>query len=123
MIVVDSNIWIDHLRGRDEPILDELLLNDRVGMHPHVLGEIALGSFRHRERIESRLARLPVPNVAREGHVRYLIDKQQLWGKGIGYTDAHLLASARLTSDGLLWTRDRRLDELAQRMGVAFTPA
>ena len=122
MIVVDANIWIDHLRGHIDPELDELVLNDEAAMHPHVLGEIALGSFRDRARILMRLERLPVPNVAREGHVLYMIDEHQLWATGIGYSDAHLLASARISPDGYLWTRDKRLHAQAQRLGVAYTP-
>ena len=122
MIIVDANIWIDHLRGRIDPELDELVLNDEAAMHPHVLGEIALGSFRDRSRILTRLGRLPVPNVARDGHVRYMIDEHQLWATGIGYSDAHLLASARVTSVGYLWTRDKRLHAQAERLGVAYNP-
>lgn len=101
-------------------MLDELLLNDQATMHPHVLGEIALGSFRNRDQLLARFEILPVPNVAREGYVRYMIDEHRLWGTGIGYSDAHLLASARLSPDGRLWTRDRRLHAHATRLGVAF---
>jgi predicted nucleic acid-binding protein len=116
MIIVDANIWIDTLRGRADPELDELILSD-------VLGEIALGSFRDRETILTRLHRLPVPNVAREGHVIYMINEHRLWATGIGYSDAHLLASARISPDGYLWTRDKRLHTQAERLGVAYFPA
>lgn len=122
MILVDANIWIDHLRGRVDPDLDELVLNDEAAMHPHVLGEIALGSFRDRARVLMRFERLPVPNVAREGHVLFMIDEHELWSTGIGYSDAHLLASARISPDGLLWTRDNRLNAQAERLGVAYAP-
>ena len=120
MILVDSNVWIDHLRGREEPSLDELLLTHQAGMHPHVLGEIALGNFRNRDRVLARFDRLPVPNLAREGYVRFMIDEHKLWGTGIGYSDAHLLASARLSPDGYLWTRDKKLHAQAARLGVAY---
>jgi predicted nucleic acid-binding protein len=123
MIIVDANIWIDTLRGRADPELDELILSDEAAMHPHVLGEIALGSFRDRETILTRLHRLPVPNVAREGHVIYMINEHRLWATGIGYSDAHLLASARISPDGYLWTRDKRLHAQAERLGVAYFPA
>ena len=122
MIVVDANVWIDHLRGRIDPALDELILNDEAAMHPHVLGEIALGSFGDRARVLNRLERLPVPNVAREAHVRFMIDEFGLSGTGIGYTDAHLLASARISPDGFLWTRDKRLYTQAVRLGVDYAP-
>lgn len=120
MIIVDSNIWIDYLRGAEEPRLDELLLVREAAMHPHVLGEIALGAFANRESVLQRLSKLPVPNVARDGHVEYMIDEHKLWGTGIGYTDAHLIASARLTPDGAVWTRDKRLYAQAERLEVAF---
>jgi predicted nucleic acid-binding protein len=123
MIIVDANIWIDTLRGRADPELDELILSDEAAMHPHVLGKIALGSFRDRETILTRLHRLPVPNVAREGHVIYMINEHRLWATGIGYSDAHLLASARISPDGYLWTRDKRLHTQAERLGVAYFPA
>lgn len=122
MIVVDANVWIDHLRGHEDPILDELLLNEQAAMHPHVLGEIALGSFRNRDHVVARFERLPVPSVAREGYVRFMIDEHRLWGTGIGYSDAHLLASARISPDGYLWTRDKRLHGEAERLGVAYAP-
>jgi len=122
VIVVDANVWIDHLRGRDDPLLDELLLNEQAAMHPHVLGEIALGIFRNRDHVVARFGRLPVPTVAREEYVRFMIDEHQLWGTGIGYSDAHLLASARISPDGYLWTRDKRLHGQAERLGVAYAP-
>lgn len=120
MIIVDANIWVDSLRGRDDPQLDELIASDQAVMHPHVLGEIALGSFRNRATVLNRLERLRLPNVARDGHVLYMIDQHDLWATGIGYTDAHLLASARLSPNGRLWTRDKRLHAQADRLGVAY---
>lgn len=120
VIVVDANVWIDLLRGQENPLLDELLLTRQAVMHPHVLGEIALGGLKDRDRVIMRLERLPVPNVAREGYVCFMIDEHRLWGTGIGYSDAHLLASARISPDGLLWTQDKRLREQAERLGVAY---
>ena len=122
MIIVDANIWVDHLRGRHEPMLDELVLSNEAAMHPHVLGEISLGSFANRDAVLTRLERLPIPNVAREGHVRFMIDQHKLYSTGIGYSDAHLIASARLSPDGFLWTRDKRLHVQAERLGVAYAP-
>jgi predicted nucleic acid-binding protein len=118
MIVIDSSIWIDHLHA-GEPLLDAYLMREQALMHPHVLGEIALGSIKNRERVLSRFERLPAPNVAKEGYVLDLIDQQDLWATGIGYTDAHLLASTLLTPGGSLWTRDRRLLAQAERLGIA----
>lgn len=121
MIVVDSSIWIDHLHS-GEPELAGLLMREQALMHPHVLGEIALGSIKNREDVLERFELLPVPNVAKEGHVRHMIDHWQLWATGIGYSDAHLIASALLTPGGLLWTRDRRLRAQAERLEIAYTP-
>jgi predicted nucleic acid-binding protein len=121
MIVVDSSIWIDHIQA-GEPLLDAHLMREQAMMHPHVLGEVALGSIKDRDLVLYRCGRLPVPNVAKEGHVLHLIDRQKLWATGIGYTDAQLLASALLTPDGLLWTRDKRLLAQAERLGIAYAP-
>ena len=121
MIVVDSSICIDHIRS-PELHLDQLLLREHALMHPHVLGEIVLGSLRNRKQVLLRFGRLPGPNFAREGYVEFLIDEMELFATGIGYTDAHLLASARLTPDGMLWARDKRLHAEAERLGVAYQP-
>jgi len=121
MIVVDSSIWIDHIHD-GVPRLGELLLREQALMHPHVLGEIALGSIRNRDEIIGRLLQLPVPNVAKEGHLLHLIDAEEMWATGIGYTDAHLLASALLTPGGKLWTRDEKLHDQADRLSVAYVP-
>ena len=119
MIVVDSSIWIDHIHA-GEPRLDALLFREQALMHPHALGEIALGSIKNRDIVIARFALLPVPNVAREGQILYMIEEHRLAATGIGYTDAHLLASAMLTPSGLLWTRDKRLRTQAERLGVAY---
>jgi predicted nucleic acid-binding protein len=121
MIVVDSSIWIDHVHS-GEPLLAPLLLRDQALMHPHALGEIALGCIRGRDRVMERLMLLPVPNVAKEGYVLFLIEEEQLVASGIGYTDAHLLASTLITPGGKLWTRDKRLCAQAERLGVAYRP-
>ena len=117
-MIVDSSIWIDHLR-REEPRLTKFLIGKKALMHPHVLGEIALGCIGNREAVLNRFLRLPTPNVAEDGHVLDIIDRQGLWGSGIGYTDAHLVASALLTPDGRLWTRDKRLRRVAERLSIA----
>jgi predicted nucleic acid-binding protein len=121
MIVIDSSIWIDHIHT-PVPQLNALLLREHALMHPHVLGEIALGSIRDRNRLLARFELLPVPNIAEEGYVLYMIDERNLMATGIGYTDAHLLASTFLTPNGKLWTRDKRLYAHADRFGLAYTP-
>jgi predicted nucleic acid-binding protein len=120
MIVVDTSIWIDHIRAA-EPLLDTYLMREQALMHPHVLGEIALGSIKNREHVLCHFEALPIPNVAEEGYVLHLIDQQNLSATGIGYTDAHLLASTLLTPGALLWTRDRRLLAQADRLRLAYS--
>lgn len=121
MIVVDSSIWIDHIHHGD-PVLSALLLRDHALMHPHALGEIAMGNIRNRVQVIARFLRLPVPHVTKDGHLLSFIDNEGLVATGIGYTDAHMLASALLTPGGKLWTRDKRLRVQAERLGVAYTP-
>ena len=121
MIVVDTSIWIDHIHS-GEPSLNSLLMRDHALMHPHALGEIALGSIRNREQVLARFLLLPVPMMAKEGHILSLIEDEKLVATGIGYTDAHLLASALITPGGKLWTRDKHLHAQAERLAVAYQP-
>lgn len=117
MILVDSSVWVDHLRAGD-PALTDLLTAGQALTHPFVIGELALGSLRQREAILAALKGLPQAVVAGDDEVLDFIDRHALSGIGIGYVDAHLLASARL-STGTLWTRDKRLHGAAQRLGIA----
>lgn len=121
MIVVDSGIWIDDLRAPDS-MLAALLLELRALLHPFVLGEIALGSLPRREPYLREMRRLPRPSIARHLDVVRLIASETLHGTGIGYVDAHLLASCRLMPGSKLWTGDKRLNAQAERLGIAFTP-
>lgn len=115
MILVDTSVWIDHLRGDDAALA--LLLDDReVLVHPHVIGEIALGRLRQRELVIQALQRLPSATIATEVEVLLLIQSDALFGLGVGYVDAHLLAAVRLTPGARLWTRDPRLALVADRM-------
>lgn len=90
-----------------------------IVIHPHVIGEIALGSLRNREQVLRDLRVLPRAMMADEEEVHTFIETRQLFGAGIGYVDAHLLASVLLTPDAKLWTRDGRLGDVAERLGVA----
>ena len=100
-----------------------LLEAGRIAMHPHVLGEIALGSLSNRAGILRDLRAMPRVTVADEEEVLGLIERHRLFGAGIGLVDTHLLASVLLTPDARLWTRDRRLREAGERLGVAGGPA
>ncbi|HEY1931776.1 MAG TPA: type II toxin-antitoxin system VapC family toxin [Acetobacteraceae bacterium] len=118
MILVDTSIWVDHLRAGNA-ILARLLDDGAVLMHPFVIGELALGSLRHRDAFLSDLADLPRAIAADDNEVLRFIEAEALFNCGIGYVDAHLLASVRLTLDAVLWTRDTRLAAAAERLSVA----
>jgi predicted nucleic acid-binding protein len=118
VILVDTSVWIEHLRSASA-ILTELLGDGQVLVHPFVLGELALGSLRQRDVFLSDLRDLPQAIVASDGEVLSLIDRRTLFGRGIGYVDAHLLAAARLTAGSKLWTHDRRLQAVAAQLDLA----
>ncbi len=117
MILVDTSVWIDHFRTGDGR-LAQLLENGSVLMHPFVFGELALGNLRNAQVILQALAHLPPAEQATDPEVMRLIDTAHLAGSGIGYVDAHLLTAVRLTPDTRLWTRDRRLQAVAERLGI-----
>ncbi|MGH7047501.1 MAG: type II toxin-antitoxin system VapC family toxin [Stellaceae bacterium] len=118
MILVDTSVWIEHFRVGDERLISLLDAGAVLG-HPFVIGELSLGSLRQRNAVLSDLQDLPQAASASHAEVIRFIDRETLFGCGIGYIDAHLLASARLTADGKLWTRDRRLQAAAVRLGLA----
>lgn len=115
MILVDTSVWIDHLRFGNAT-LAEMLEEERVLLHPFVIGEIACGNLRNRARVLANLEALPVATSADHEEVVKLVEGHKLWGKGIGWIDAHLLASA-LVSGCRLWTLDKRLDRAAAIVG------
>lgn len=120
MILVDSSIWIDYLRSGDVA-LARLLEESSVLTHPFILGELALGNLRQREQILDDLQTLPEIIPATDDEVMHFINTNRLYGKGIGYVDAHLLASVRLTPGSRIWTRDKRFDALAREMNIAHS--
>ena len=118
MILVDTSVWVDHLRAADA-ILEDLLGNGVVLAHPFVIGELALGHLRQRSRALSDLLELPQAAVASDDEVLHFIGRHELSGRGIGYVDAHLLAAVRLTTGATIWTRDQRLREVAKQLSIA----
>jgi predicted nucleic acid-binding protein len=122
MILVDTSVWVDHLRV-GEKTLSTLLDAGRVLAHSFVIGELALGRLRQRKAILSALRDLPQAIVASDAEVLLFIERHSLAGLGIGYVDAHLLASARLTAGSALWTRDKRLAGVAERMRLIWSEA
>lgn len=122
MILVDTSVWVNHLRTGDK-ILAALLGAGAILTHPFVVGELALGNLHQRETILNALLDLPRATVATDSEVLHFIGDQALFGRGIGYVDAHLLAAVRLTAGAKLWTTDKRLYDVAENLGLATTPA
>lgn len=117
-VLVDSCIWVDHLNKGDE-MLAALLDQDRVAIHAFVIGEIALGSLTDREEVVADLYRLPAVAHLDDPTVVRAVADQRLHGTGIGYVDAHLVASTLITSGLTMWTRDKKLRAVAERLGIA----
>lgn len=119
MILVDTSIWIDHWHASDRTLTN--LLNERSVLgHPFIIGEVAMGGLSGRDQVLTDMRRLPQAAVARHDEVLGFIERHRLFGLGMGYVDAHLMAATRLTPGALLWTRDKRLHAVADRLGVAM---
>ena len=118
MILVDTSVWVHHLRFGDAQLVALLDVNSVV-MHPYIVGEIACGSLSKRAPTLELLQQLPMTPVAEPDEVLRYIEDHELHGKGIGYVDVHLLASAAIGGTKL-WTRDRRLHAMAVRLGQAY---
>ncbi len=120
MILVDTSVWIDHFRCCNR-CLAGLLEQGAVICHPFVAGELACGNLRQRREILSLLAELPGAEMAAHEEVLALIENEELAGKGLGWVDVHLLASARLMAVPL-WTKDKALAAAAATLGVGWRP-
>lgn len=118
MILVDTSIWIDHLRAGDSE-LTRLLEEGLVATHPLVIEELALGSLADPQTVLGLLANLRNLSMATHGEVMTLIESRGLSERGIGAVDAHLLASVIVEQGVTLWTKDRRLGATAAELGVA----
>ena len=118
MILLDTSVWIDHLRQGDAQVAS-VLETGLVLSHPFVVGELACGQLKARAEILGLLAALPQALVAQEQEVLFFIERHSLMGRGIGYIDAHLLTATALTEGARLWTRDKRLDALARELEIA----
>lgn len=119
MILVDTSVWVDHLRS-GSPLLTELLEQNRIFMHPMVLGELACGNLRNRRQLLQLLQSLDVLQAVSHDEALYFIEHNGLMGEGIGYVDVHLLASVALIAGAKLWTRDKRLAHVASESGHAW---
>lgn len=121
MILADTSVWVDHLRSGNA-ILSAALKGDRVVIHSFVIVELACGSLAHRSQVLGSLGKLRRVPIATDAEVLRFIESRRLMGRGIGYVDVHLLASAVLAEDTLLWTSDRRLASVARELGVHHDP-
>ena len=118
MVLVDTSVWIEHLREGNAGL--EALLNEgRVICHPFIIGELACGNIRNRSEILSLLQTLPMARCAEHEEVMKFIGDHRLMGKGLGYVDMHLLASALLTMVPL-WTFDMRLSEVSSTLKLQY---
>lgn len=120
MILADTSVWIEHFR-KSLPHLPDLLRSGNLRMHPCVLGELALGSIPDRAQLLAFLSVLPQATKPSDAALLEFIGTCTLFGNGIGYVDALLLKSC-LDGGDVLWTRDRRLSEQADRLGIAYEP-
>jgi predicted nucleic acid-binding protein len=119
-MIVDTSVWVDHFR-RGNRALGALLEQGAVLMHPFIVGELACGNLERRVEVLDLLGGLPHAVVADHDEVLELVARQRLHGRGVGWIDVHLLASAML-SGVRLWTRDRRLSGVAARLEIGGSP-
>lgn len=117
MILADTSVWVDYLRGQ-KPKMQNLLMVGEIAMHPYVIAEVALGSLKNRRRTFALMESLWPVKVADLREVRQMIEAHSLYSTGIGLTDAHLVASCLLNPGIKLWTRDARLQQIAIRLGI-----
>jgi len=118
MILVDTSVWVAHLREGIRG-LEALLDEGDVMCHPFIIGELACGNLENRAEILSLLQALPMAAHAEHEEVMHFIESYGLMGKGLGYIDMHLLASAMLTKVRL-WTLDKKLNEISSKLGLSF---
>lgn len=119
MILVDTSVWVQHLR-RGSRELEALLPKGEVICHPFIIGELACGSMKNRSEILGLLKSLPQGVLAENDEVLALVDQHRMYGRGLGWVDVHLIASA-LLSDALLWTLDRPLRQAADELGIRYS--
>jgi predicted nucleic acid-binding protein len=120
VILVDTSVWVDHLRVGTPP-LSAALEQGSVLTHPFVLGELACGNLKNRGEVLGLLGDLPKAPLATDLEALEFIERRALMGRGIGYIDVHLLASVALSGIATLWTHDRRLAAVAGDLKLAYT--
>jgi predicted nucleic acid-binding protein len=118
MVIVDTSIWVTHLRQGSRK-LEKLLLDAEVMCHPFIVGELACGNLKNRNEIISLLQSLPMAPTIEFDEFLFFIDRHHLAGKGVGFVDVHLLASAQLTGTPL-WTAEKGLKSVADQLELTF---
>ncbi len=118
MVLVDTSVWIAHFRDGERDLVN-LLTDGEVVMHRFISGELACGNLRNRVELLSDLNALPQAPQASDAEVMHLIEVRRLWGRGLGWTDMHLLASA-LVSGCRLWTLDKKLESAAFGLALSY---
>jgi predicted nucleic acid-binding protein len=118
MVIVDTSIWITHLRQGSRH-LEELLLDAKVVCHPFIIGELACGNIKNRKELLALLQSLPMAPTVTQDELLSFIERNELMGMGIGFVDAHLLASARLSRIPL-WTSDKKLKSAASDLKLSY---
>lgn len=119
MILADTNIWITHFRKSDPTLVAHLNIGF-IACHPFIVGELACGNLGNRAEILELLQALPMSPLVETSEILAFIENNALMGRGLGYVDVHLLASAIL-GNIVLWTYDQRLHETAQELGIAYS--
>lgn len=122
MILVDTSVWISHLRKSDIRLV-AALEREEVLTHPLVIGELACGNLGRRHEVLRLFSHLPRVRGANDAEVLEFIERRRLMGRGIGIVDVHLLAAVTLSGSARLWTRDARLAAVAVVLGVGYRPA
>jgi len=122
VILADTSIWVEYLRN-GLPAMKAALDGGQILIHPFIVAEIALGSLYNRKKRLEELDALQRVKVAQLAEVRRMIEAHALYSKGIGLTDAHLLASCLLSLGVKLWTRDTSLEAVARSLGVHWSSA
>jgi predicted nucleic acid-binding protein len=122
LILVDTSVWINHLH-KPIPALVEALERGAVLMHPFIVGELACGQLAKRREVLGLLSTLPQSTMATDEEMLPFIEHHRLMGKGLGYIDAHLLASVMLTEATQLWTADKGLAAMADQLRIGFANA
>jgi predicted nucleic acid-binding protein len=118
MVLVDTSIWVAHLRKGNRQ-LELMLMDAEVICHPFIIGELACGNIKNRNEILSLLKSLPSAPVLEFDELMFFIDENQMMGIGIGFLDVHLLASARIAGTSL-WTADKKLKSAANKLSLNY---